>query len=213
MFVERVHSTKHSDSIVFHDVGWRFYKAVLRELDGQPSRSSYDRGTLEVMTLSIEHERLKMMIGEMIGILATLFQLDIARGGSATLKRFAKKKGLEADLCYWFRNAAAVRSKTRIDLRVDPPPDLVVEIDVTHAAVNRTNIYRSLNVPELWVLKRKTGLTAHRLRDRKWERIEHSLSLPFLRVADLNPFVARIGVDNESPLLADFGQWAKTLQS
>jgi Uma2 family endonuclease len=211
MVIDRVFSKKYPDSVVFRDVGWQFYRAMLREFDEQPTRINYDRGTLEVMTLSLEHERLKIILGEMITGIARTFRTRIARGGSSTLKRFAKKKGLEADQCYWVANAAAVATKSRVDLRADPPPDLVIEIDVMHAVVNRANIYRSLGVPELWVFKPKTGLSASRLRNRKWESIDHSLSFPLLRVSDLNRFALRIGLDDENDILADFADWLRTL--
>jgi Uma2 family endonuclease len=212
MVIDRAYSKKYPDSVVFRDVGWQFYKAMLREFDEQPSRINYDRGTLEIMTLSIEHERYKTVLGLMMGLIALTFRVPMTNGGSSTLKRFSKKKGLEADQCYWIANEPVVRTKKRIDLRTDPPPDLVVEIDIMHALVNRENIYRALSVPELWVLKQKTGLSAHRLHDRKWERIEHSLSFPFLRVCDLNPFVARIGIDGDTSILADFADSLRTLR-
>lgn len=209
MIIERVHSRRYPDSIVFRDVGWPFYRAMLKEFDERPSRINYDRGTLEVMTLSFEHERYKMVLSDLLAMLAVIRGIRVARGGSSTLKRSAKRKGLEADLCFWVANEPAMRAKTRIDLRTDPPPDLVVEIDVMHSAVNRENIYRSLGVPEMWVLTPKAGLSAFRLHQRKWEPLEHSLSFPFLRVADLNPFVARIGVDDDTSVVADFADWLR----
>jgi Uma2 family endonuclease len=210
MVIECIHPKKYPDSIVFSDVGWRFYRAMLREFDERPSRINYDRGTLEVMTLSIEHERYKMVLGLMLGTIALAFGVPMTNGGSSTLKRYSKRKGLEADQCYWIANEPAVRTKKRIDLRVDPPPDLVIEIDVMHAVVDRQNIYRSLGVPELWVLK-TGGLAGLRLRDRKWEPLEHSLAFPALRIADLNPFVKRIGIDGDMAIVADFAEWLRTL--
>jgi Uma2 family endonuclease len=212
MVIEWVKSKRHSDSIVFHDVGWRFYRAMLREFDERPSRINYDRGTLEVMTLSIEHERYKMVLGLMTGAIALAFKVDMTNGGSSTLKRYSKRKGLEADQCYWIANEPAVRTKKRIDLRIDPPPDLVIEIDVMHAVVNRQNIYRSLGVPELWVLNQGTGLSAYRLQNKNWEPIEYSVSFPLLRVADMNRFVKRIGVDGDMAVVADFADWLRTVR-
>jgi Uma2 family endonuclease len=205
-------SKKYPHSVVFSDVGWPFYKAMLREFDEEPSRINYDRGTLEIMTLSIEHERYKEIIGVMIGMIALTFKLRMTHGGSSTLKRLSKRRGLEADLCYWVANEPLMRTKKRIDLRTDPPPDLVVEIDVMHAVVNRSSIYSALGVPELWVMKQPKGLSAYRLVGKKWESTDRSLSIPFLRVADLNSFVARIGVDDDTSVLADFAEWVKQLR-
>jgi Uma2 family endonuclease len=202
MVIDRVFSKKYPHSIVWKDVSWNFYRAMLREYDERPSRINYDRGTLEVMTLSIGHERFKMVLGSMVTLIALTFRLRVAHGGSSTLKRITKKKGLEADQCYWVANEPAVRTRKRINLRVDPPPDLVIEIDVMHSVVNREKIYAALGVPEMWVLGRDGKLAAFAL-----EPIEHSRAFPFLRVGDLNPFVARIGVDDDTSVLADFTEW------
>lgn len=213
MVIDLAHSKKYPHSIVWSDVSWSFYKAMLREFDERPSRINYDRGTLEVMTLSLEHERYKMVLGEMLGIIALTFRLRMTRGGSSTLKRITKKKGLEADLCYWVAQEPAVRTKKRIDLRTDPPPDLVVEIDVMHSVVNREKIYASMKVPEMWVLRAETGLCAFALDAGRWKPIERGLSFPFLRVEDLNPFVARIGVDDDTSVLADLSDWLRDLRA
>jgi len=211
MVVDRVYSKRYPNSIVWKDVSWNFYSAMLREHDERPSRINYSRGTLEVMTLSIEHERFKMVVGMMVGLIALTFRLRVAHGGSSTLKRMAKQKGLEADQCYWVANEAVMRTKKRINLRTDPPPDLVLEIDVMHSVVNRENIYAALGVPEMWVLSRDATLTAYALEQGQWQPIERSRSFPFLRVADLNPFVARIGVDDDTSVLTDFAEWLRAL--
>lgn len=212
MVVDRVFSKKYPNSVVFKDASWRFYKSMLREFDEQPSRINYDRGTLEIMTLSLEHESYKSVLGAMIALLAVTLQLRVKHGGSTTLKRLTKRKGLEGDQCYWVANEPAVRTKKRIDLREDPPPDLVIEIDVMHSVVNREKIYAALGVPEMWVLKGESGLRPFELSDGAWRPIERSRSFPFLRVADLNPFVARIGVDDDTSVLTDFAEWLRGLK-
>jgi Uma2 family endonuclease len=211
MVIDRVFSKKYPNSIVWRDVSWNFYRAMLREFDERPSRINYDRGTLEIMTLSLERESLKSMLGLMIGQLALQLRMRVKHGGSTTLKRLSKKKGLEADQCYWVANESAVRTKKRIDLRVDPPPDLVIEIYVMHSVVNRERIYAALGVPEMWLLSRDATLAAFALQQGQWNPIDRSLSFPFLRVADLNPFVARIGVDDDTTVLADVAERLRTI--
>ena len=212
MVIDRVFSKKYPNSIVWKDVSWNFYRAMLREFDERPSRINYDRGTLEIMTLSLEHESYKTIIGLMMGFLAHHMKIRVKHGGSTTLKRLTKKKGLEADQCYWVANEPAVRTKKRINLKVDPPPDLVIEIDVMHSVVNREKIYAAMGVPEMWVLSREVKLAAFALEGGAWKPIEHSRSFPFLRVADLDPFVARIGVDDDMTVLSDFAQWLPTIR-
>jgi Uma2 family endonuclease len=148
----------------------------------------------------------------MIGLLAMALKLRVMHGGSATLKRLSKRKGLEADQCYWIANEPSMRSRKRIDLRTDPPPDLVIEIDVMHSVVNREKMHAALGVPEMWVLRGgEAGLAAYALEQGNWRPIEHSRSFPFLRVSDLNPFIARIGVDDDTSVLVAFAAWLRDI--
>lgn len=54
------------------------------------------------------------------------------------------------DHCYWVANAGAICGVKRLDLTVHPPPDLVIEVDVTHSVVDRDSMYGALGVPEKW---------------------------------------------------------------
>jgi Uma2 family endonuclease len=204
-----VHNSEGADSIVFYEASWDFYEAMLREYDEEPSRMSFDDGTLEIlMTISMEHEAFKQFIGSMVCDISKRFMLPMARRGSATLKSFPKRKGLEADQCYWIANAQAVRGVERLDLKVHPPPDLVVEVDVTHSVVDRESIYATLGVPEMWHYEKKSRLTAWGLSEGTWQRIETSRSFPMLRIADLSRFIERFASgDEETAVLVDFGRW------
>lgn len=197
------------DSIVFYEASWDFYEAMLREYDEEPSRMSFDDGTLEIcMTISMEHEGFKQFIGSMVCDISKHFVLPMARRGSATLKSFPKRKGLEADQCYWVANAGAIRGVKRLDLTVHPPPDLVIEVDITHSVVDRDSIYAALGVPEMWHYDQKTRLTAWALSGGAWQRIQTSRSFPMIRVADLNRFVERfVAGDEETRVLIDFRNW------
>lgn len=197
--------------VVFHDVSWSFYEAVLKELDEQPTRVNYDQGTLEIMTISIQHERYKDMIGAMLAEISLEYRIPVARGGSSTLKLEAKCRGLEPDQCYWIANEAVIRSVNRLDLEIHPPPDLVVEVDMTHAAVDRESIYSALGVPEMWHYDARALLTAWTNEDGNWSRIERSKSFPMIRVSDLNPFLKRISIDSDTQIQLDFRDWLRTL--
>ena len=207
MVVDRDFSKKYPHSLVWKDVSWNFYRAMLRDFDERPSRVNYDGGTLEIMELPLEHERYKAVLGLMVGLVALTFRIPMARGGSLTLRRTAK--GLDADQCYWIANESVMRTKKRIDHRTDPPPDLVIEIDVMPSFVDRRKVYAALAVPEMWVGGRDAKVAAFALETGAWQPIEHSRSFPFLRVTDLNPFVARIGVDDDTTVLADFAEWLR----
>lgn len=208
-----VRGEQGAESLVFYDASWDLYETMLREYDEEPSRMSYDDGTLEIaMTLSMEHEAYKSFIGDMVSDIAKAFRVPMARRGSATLKLHPKRKGLEADQCYWVGNEQAVRGVRRLDLAVHPPPDLVVEVDVAHAVIDREAIYAALGVPEMWHFDGATKLTGWQLADGAWQRAETSRSFPSIRVADLNPFLDRFAAgDEETAVLLDFRQWLASI--
>jgi Uma2 family endonuclease len=76
--------------------------------------------------------------------------MDIASYGSTTFRSKQKSKGLEPDECYYFREEARMRGRKRINLKKDPPPELVVEIDITSRSIPREPIYAAMGVAEIW---------------------------------------------------------------
>jgi Uma2 family endonuclease len=69
--------------------------------------------------------------------------------GSTTFRREDLERGFEPDSCFYIQNEE-VRGKDRMDLTVDPPPDLVIEIDITSPSLNKLPIYARMVVPEVW---------------------------------------------------------------
>lgn len=169
-------------------VSWELYEHLLKVIGNRPLRVTYDNGELEIMSPLPEHEDVKTLIGYLIGILLEALDVPVRPLGSTTFKRRLKKKGLEPDDCFYIKNQPRVIGKKRINLPKDPPPDLVVEIDVTSRSVARLPIYVGLGVPEIW-LYRAGQLRCLLLEDGKYVQREHGLSFPKLRVADLKQFI------------------------
>jgi Uma2 family endonuclease len=69
-----------------------------------------------------------------------------------TLKKFPQG-GLEPDFCFYIDNREQILGKERIDLAIDPPPDLAIEVDLTSS----TNIedYEAIACPEVWIYRQK----------------------------------------------------------
>ncbi len=95
-----------------------------------------------------EHEVSKKIIGNLVEILLEELDMEFWSLGSTTFDQEEMDAGVEPDDCFYIQNEAAVRGKDRIDLNVDPPPDLAIEIDITSRT--RFNNYEVLGVPELW---------------------------------------------------------------
>ena len=136
--------------LILDNVSWEEYTRLLRTFEGRHLRLTYDRGRLEIMTLSYEHEYSGDFLGRMVVVLTEELNLPIRGGGSTTFRRRKMKKGLEPDNCYWIAHEADVRNLKIIDLRKDPPPDLAIEVDVNSSSMNRMRIYAALKVPEVW---------------------------------------------------------------
>jgi len=52
--------------------------------------------------------------------------------------------------CYYVQNAKAAVGKTEFDFDVDPPPNLAIQIDITHRSIPREPIHAALGIQELW---------------------------------------------------------------
>ncbi len=143
-------------------VSWQQFESILTELgERRAARVSYSNGTLEIMVPLPEHEKAKEIIGDIIKMLLTERELDYDALGSTTLKNERMTQAVEPDACFYIQNQRLTIGKNRLDLSIDPPPDLAIEIDLT----SRTQLdnYRSLGVPELWRYDRQ-GLHIYLLR-------------------------------------------------
>jgi Uma2 family endonuclease len=194
---------------VLHGIDWGTYSRLLRVLQSRRRfRLTYDRGTLEIMSPLWEHEGPAYLIGRMIDMITLRLRIPVRAGGSLTLRRRRLNRGVEPDKCYWVANASHFDGRTRLDLRVDPPPDLAVEIDLTSRSVPRMPIYAALGVPEVWRLDRH-GLTFHSLVERRYQPRTHSLAFPTLSAADLASFLQQFGQVDDTTFIEQFESWVQ----
>lgn len=150
MFLELRHlEVPPGQRLLLHDLSWQAFETILDELgDRRACRLAYDDRTLEIVMPLPEHEANKEIIGDLVKALLEEREIEFWSLGSTTFKDKLLGKGLEPDQCFYIRNEAKIRNKQRIDLSVDPPPDLALEIDITSRT--HPNIYAALGVPELW---------------------------------------------------------------
>ena len=148
-------------------------------------RVTYDRGTMEVTMPSQKHEQDAQLFGLLVPRLAEELDIPSEPLGMTTWRKPDAEKGLEADQCYYIKNQAVVREREILDLDIDPPPDLAVEIDITSSSLNRMGIYAELNVPEVWRYDGKVVTFLILRRDRQYVVSEESVSFPGLRPSDV----------------------------
>ena len=140
-----------ADRIILRNVSWETYERLLEDLKNRSSpRLAYDQGVLEIMSPHFEHESAKLILAAIVEIALEELDLDFQPAGSTTFKREALKRGFEPDSSFYIRNAGRVRGKKKLDMEIDPPPDLLIEIDVTNDSLDKFPLYAALGVPEVW---------------------------------------------------------------
>lgn len=197
------------NQLVLDGVSWRAYLQILHAFDDRHLRITYDRGALEIMTLSPEHERLKHLLSYLIGVLVEELEWNMAGFGSMTFKRSRSQRGLEPDECYWIQHEPLVRGKDAIDLERDPPPDLVVEIDITHSSLDRFSIYAALGVAEIWRFNGQTLRTHLLTAEGAYRESHYSQTFPFLAISEVEHFLTLRTTESETALIRRFRAWVR----
>jgi Uma2 family endonuclease len=155
-FCEAAERLPNGGSLVIQDLQWDDCEAVLDALQHRRLRISYDCGRLDAMSPLTEHEIAGLIIDRMIYFYCDEFDIMLEGYRSSTWKRRSLGKGVEPGECYYVENAARIIGKRKVDLEIDPPPDFVVEIDITNSSLRKFPIYAALRVPEIWRYDRKT---------------------------------------------------------
>jgi Uma2 family endonuclease len=195
--------------IVLEDASWELYERLLRDIGDRPIRITHDQGKLEMMSPLPERERPKKIIGRMIEAMSVELGMEVASLGSTTFRRRDKARGLEPDECYYFKHERQMRGRRRLNLKKDPPPELVVEIDITHRSIEREPIYAVLGVPEIW---RWDGMQLQCLllaSDGAYHVRARSLAFPALAPADLTRFIRMRGRVGENAIVRKFLEWVR----
>jgi Uma2 family endonuclease len=204
-------STAMSSPLILEDISWEKYEQLLDIFAEYPAiRMTYDQGTLEIMTPLPEHERSSWILGRLIVILSEELDLEIIGLKSTTWRSKLKAVGKEADECFYIQNEAKMRGKVKIDLTVDPPPDLVIEIDLTHSFIDKMTIYTKLQVPEIWQYQ-KEKITIYLLNQdqSQYQESETSLAFPFFPVKELANFIKIDDQKGENAKMKEFRQWVR----
>ncbi len=189
-------------------ISWQTYEALLAEIGDRQIRLTYNRGNLEIMVPSPEHERFKTIMGRFVETLAEELDVRIEPLGSTTFKR-PELSGAEPDECFYIQNISAVKGKKRIDLNQDPPPDLVVEIDITSRSANSLQVYTDLGVPEVWIYN-GSRLRINRLENGKYVECESSLAFPSLPILEIVRFLEQAETMDYLELVKAFRNWVKS---
>ena len=201
-------SDRANSQILLPSIKWETYRAIADDLETQPNkRLTYDNGLLEIRMPSDLHENYKKLLGRIVESLTEALEIEIRSLGSMTCDREDLARGLEPDQCYYIQNEANVWGNDKINLQIDPPPDLAIEIDITSSSINRFAIYARLAVPEIW---RYDGqiITIHHLVGDRYVLSDRSLALAIVSTVDLQNFLDLKRILKENALIRQVREWA-----
>ena len=195
---------------VLRGLSWDAYVQLMDELpQSRGSRLTYDNGILEI-TVPLEiHEFSGRLIERFITTLVELMGLRIKTIGSTTMKYPKLRKGAEPDNACYIQNQPLVKGRD-VDFSQDPPPDLVVEIDITHTDIEKNAFYSSLGVPEFWRFNGKV-LRIYQLCDREYVEVEASPTFPKVPKERLYAFLKAAREDEIEAVISLRFWWRSTL--
>ena len=135
--------------VTLENINWQEFEDILEDLgEHRYSLMAYNKGVLELKMPLPVHERIKVIIGDLLKILLDELGLEWESLGSTTFKSKRMQAGIEPDDCFYIENYQAMIGKMRLDLDVDLVPDLAIEVDFT--SITKTSAYEALSVPEIW---------------------------------------------------------------
>lgn len=188
---------------VLENVRWETFIELAEQRRGSVPRMTYDDGVLELMNPLRQHENIGRLIGRLIETYTEVKGIEIQSVASTTFKRRELKKAFEADESYYIKHAEQIRPKEEIDLTIDPPPDLVIEVEITSSAIRKLKLFATMGVPEVW---RHDGerLEMFALKDSQYQPIEASQSLPGLNPYIINTILAKRFDCGETKLIRQY---------
>jgi Uma2 family endonuclease len=171
-----------ADRIVLRDVPWEYYVHLRDNEANNHIRMSYYRGVLELMSPQFRHEKHGRRLDHLVMMVTAVLDIPCADAGSTTFRREDVAAGKEPDTCFYLSHEPRVREKEDLDLAIDPPPDLAIEVDNQNRSIGKLPIYAALGVPEVWRYDARAGVIWFgRLQDDgTYASIDRSEALPIL---------------------------------
>ncbi len=206
-----VESPAAEQRFVWYGLSWDQYEGLLRTFGDRRLRHTYVEGALEIVSPSLDHESTKSLLGAFVEMSCRLLKLPRKSIGSTTMKKKAWRRGLEPDEGFYMGvdSVRQMKSRRRFDPERDPPPDLIVEVDITSSSQDRMHFYRRLRVPEVWRFSNEVVEFFALATSGRYRKITRSRVFPFLKAADLTRFVAKRDDIDDTELELEFEQWVR----
>ncbi|MEA5478320.1 Uma2 family endonuclease [Pseudanabaena galeata UHCC 0370] len=198
-----------SDSnAVLKNISWQTYQAMLADMgDRRSARLNYDQGVVEIRMPSDLHEAINRLLARIVGVLAEELDLPLKEFGSVTLNRQDINKGVEPDSSFYIQNSDRIKG-TKIDISVDPPPDLVLEIDITNSSMRSFAVYQQLGIPEIWRYANGT-IKVYQLHNGLYQECEFSAAFPMISGVVLDRFLQMLNTEDSISIVRAVRKWLK----
>ena len=185
------------------NVRWDTYVALADDRRGNIPRMTFDNGVLELMSPRRQHENIGRLLGRIVETFTEVSGIEIQSVASTTFRRPDLQRAFEADESYYIQHAEQIRPKEEVDLTVDPPPDLVIEVELTSSAISKLQLFAAMGIPEVW---RHNGesLTMFRLADDNYVRISESEQITGLTTAMADSLLSKRFEMGENALIRTF---------
>lgn len=199
-----------NQKLILQGVSWEFYEQILDEYkESNALHFAYDEGFLEVEVPLFERERPTELLRDLVTTICIVKEINYVNAGSTTFRKRAKEKGCEPDTAFYIQNESRVRGLRTLDLSQDPPPDLVVEIDLTSPSLNKMPIYAALEIPEVWLYK-NDKVIFYKLFGGVYQETSTSIAFPFLDNRTVTDFLKKGLTESSSNWICEIREWIKT---
>jgi Uma2 family endonuclease len=189
-------------------VCWEDYQKLLKALGDYSLPHFYDRGTLVMMSPLKVHDWIKGLIARMIETMTLSMRIPVQTVGTMTVTSGRSLRGLQADEAYYIQSEPRVRGSSVFHPDIDPPPDLALEVDVTHQSRPKLKVYAALRIPEVWLHDGRQLQFLKLVKD-NYKASKRSTAFPWLEPLDIQRFLDRRADKNETELLLDFARYAR----
>jgi Uma2 family endonuclease len=198
--------------IVLEDVSWEFYEHLLEEIGDGHLRVTYDQGRMEIVSPLFKHEWYGYWIARLIDLVCEERGIHYTPAGSTTFTSPAHRKGLEPDTCFYIpQTKATIKLDGRFDAKVDPVPDLAIEVDITRRHVPRQPIYAALGIREIWCFDGTKLRVLHLSSRGRYVERAKSQVFPFLPMAEFAKYVLQMNDKDQLQTRGEFREWVRKL--
>ncbi|NUQ65542.1 MAG: Uma2 family endonuclease [Pirellulales bacterium] len=195
--------------VVLHGVPWATYLALRDVPESRNIRMTYDRGELEMMAPTKRHENYAHVLGRLIEAWSEELDIDIQSCRAMTCRREDLERGFEPDNSYYVKNEPLVWQKLELDLSVDPPPDLAIEVDLSTDSFKKMPLCAVFGVPEVWRYDGRTLEVFELGPERQYLPRTSSPSFPRLPLLEVQRLLGQVGLVRENALVRSFRTWIR----